>query len=448
MPDHRSSPPSPPSSAPEAPLGYVAHRLSCPLADQIPSGRIILLPAQVKTEIDAARSLEFQRRAAEQIREEEQRLQQTRAAKLREAQAQAEPDEIEDPAQANTEGKFNAGTDFDPRQAGCPAFFYPVYTKAELAAFKSRIGRSTDKEVRRRDEEVAKLLQVKGCERRIGMPDLPEEMMEEMREQMPHFGEVIDFLRDHLVLATHCRDGSRLPPILLGGEPGIGKTHFAHLLAELLGTAVHRISFDKAITGPTLTGSERRWSNTSYGLVFEAVCLGKHANPVIVLDEIDKAEIRQHWNALAPLHGLLEPATARRSKDISLDFEFNCSEVTWIATANNLARIPDSLRSRFQIFHVERPDARAALAATRWVVQAVFDGLNLSNFKRPDNFVAVRLAHLTAREVQHATRKAIARAVADGRRSVTLADLPDGLGHDESTLSGTAGGSQTKEWLH
>ncbi|MDP2034557.1 MAG: AAA family ATPase [Polaromonas sp.] len=448
MPDHRSSPPSPPSSAPEAPLGYVAHRLSCPLADQTPSGRIILLPAQVKTEIDAARSLDFQRRAAEQIREEEQRLHQARAAKLREAHAEAAPDEVEDPAEANTEGKSNASIDFDPSQDGCPAFFYPVYTKAELAAFKSRIGRSADKEVRRRDEDIARLLQAKGFERRIGMPDLPQEMTEELREQMPHFGEVIDFLRDHLVLAAHCRNGSRLPPILLGGEPGIGKTHFAHLLAELLGTAVHRISFDKAVTGPTLTGSERRWSNTTYGLVFEAVCLGKHANPVIVLDEIDKAEARQDWNALAPLHSLLEPATARRSKDISLDFEFDCSEVTWIATANSLARIPDSLRSRFQIFHVERPDARAALAATRWVVQAVFGELDLHNFKRPDNFVAVRLAHLTAREVQHATRKAIARAVADGRRSVTLADLPDGLGRDECTDSGTPGGSQTKEWLH
>ncbi len=170
MPDHRSSPPSPPSSAPEAPLGYVAHRLSCPLADQTPSGRIILLPAQVKTEIDAARSLDFQRRAAEQIREEEQRLHQARAAKLREAEAEAVPEEVEEPYLANTDDKSEAGTDFDPGQGGRPAFFYPVYTKAELAAFKSRIGRSTDKEVRRRDEYVARLLQAKGCERRIGMP--------------------------------------------------------------------------------------------------------------------------------------------------------------------------------------------------------------------------------------------------------------------------------------
>lgn len=448
MPDRLSSVTSPPGGDPEPPCGYVAHRVSCPFSDQVPSTRIILLPEQVKTELDAARALEFQRRAAEQIRENEQRLQQTRAAKLIEADAEAVTEETDGQAQTNTEGKSGAGTDLNPALAEYPVFLHPVYTKAELTAFKSRIGRSPDKEVRRRDEEVAKLLEYKVCQRLIGMPDLPQEMTEELREQMPHFSEVVDFLRDHLVLAAHCHNGSRLPPVLLGGEPGIGKTHFAHLLAELLGTAIHRVSFDKAVTGPTLTGSERRWSNTTYGLVFEAVCLGKHANPVIVLDEIDKAETRQGWNALSPLHSLLEPATARRSKDISLDFEFDCSEVTWIATANSLTRIPHSLLSRFQVFHVERPDARAALTATRWVVQAVFDDLDLHNFKRPGNFVAVRLAHLTAREVQQATRKAIARAVADGRHSVTLADLPDGLGHDDGTGSRTPGDAQTKEWLH
>jgi ATP-dependent Lon protease len=305
-----------------------------------------------------------------------------------------------------------------------------------------------DRELRRRDEEVARFLQAKGCHRPLGMAESPRETVEALRERMPHFGEVIDGLRDHLLLAARSGMGSRLPPILLGGESGIGKTHFANLLAEALGTSVHRISFDKSITGPTLTGSERRWSNSAYGAVFEAVCLGTYANPIIVLDEIDKAGRRQDWDALAPLHSLLEPATARRNKDISLDFEFDCSQVVWIATANSLARIPDSLLSRFEIFQIERPDARAALSSTRWVVQAVFEELALDQFDPPGAFLAVRLAHLTAREAQQATRKAIASAVADNRNRVTLADLPDGLGQDTGPDSQASGGWLPKGWLH
>lgn len=450
MPDHHDDfPPSPLNSDVAPPPGYATHLLPRPLDDTAPSARILLLPERVKIAVDEARALEYRRRAAEIIRKDEGRLQQTRAERLREAEAEREAERAKEQAQAKTEGTPDADTDSDPDPQECPEHLYPVYTEATLIAFKARIALlSPDKEMRKRDEEVAKLLLAKGCKRLIGMPDSPQEAMEELRGYMPHFGEVIDFLHDHLVLAAHCRKASRLPPILVNGEPGIGKTHFANLLAEVWGTAIHRISFDKAVTGPTLTGSERRWANTSYGLVFEAVCLGRHANPVIVLDEIDKADRRPEWNALTPLHSLLEPATARKTKDISLDFEFDCSQVTWVATANSLERIPDSLLSRFQIFHVQRPDARAALASTRWVVMAVFEELELHNFEPPGNFVVVRLAHLTAREAQQATRKAIARAVADNRRSVTLADLPDGLGHDQSKGGGTPGGSLTKEWLH
>lgn len=450
MPDRDDEfPPSPLASDLALPLGYVTHPLPRALDDKGPSTRTLLLPERVKIEIDEARALEYRHRVAEMIRKDQERLQQTRANQLSEAEAEKAPDNAKEQAQADTEGTPDADTDSDPDPQEAPEHLYPVYTDATLIAFKARMALlSPDKEVRKRDEEVSKLLVAKGCKRLIGMPDSPQEAMEELRGYMPHFGEVIDFLRDHLVLAAHCRNASRLPPILVVGEPGIGKTYFANQLAEVWGTAIHRISFDKAVTGPTLTGSERRWANTSYGAVFEAVCLGRHANPVIVLDEIDKADRRQDWNALTPLHSLLEPATARKSKDISLDFEFDCSQVTWVATANSLERIPDSLLSRFQIFHVERPDARAALAATRWVVMAVYEELELHNFEPPGNFVVVRLAHLTAREAQQATRKAIARAVADSRRSVTLADLPDGLGHDESKGGGTPGGSLTKEWLH
>lgn len=433
------------ASSDPPPPGYVVHLLPKASPRDTSPSVAVLLPKHVKTALDEAMALVYQHRVAEHIQAEIEQRQQARDAQAKEAEDKLAADKSTE----LTESGANSDAGTEPVSDIRTEIRYPVYTAETLHAFKTRaLTLSPDKELRRRDEEIGKLLTHKGSKRLIGVPDSPQEAMEHLRERMPHFGEVIDFLRDHLVLGARSGRGSRLPPMLLGGEPGIGKTHFAHLLAEVLGTAVHRISFDKAITGPTLTGSERRWSNSSYGTVFEAVCLGEFANPVMVLDELDKATLRQDWNPLAPLHSLLEPATARKSKDISLDFEFDCSQVTWIATANSLRTIPDSLRSRFEIFHVERPDARAALASTRCVVQVVYDELDLGDFEPPGSFVAVRLAHLTAREAQHATRKAIARAVADKRNRVTLADLPDGLGYDDSTGGKRSGDGLSKEWLH
>ena len=69
-----------------------------------------------------------------------------------------------------------------------------------------------------------------------------------------------------------------------------------------------------------MLGSERRWSSMQPGILFDLVCLGTHANPIVILDEIDKGGSQRQWDPLAPLHTLLEPSTASKVRDISVDF--------------------------------------------------------------------------------------------------------------------------------
>jgi ATP-dependent Lon protease len=152
----------------------------------------------------------------------------------------------------------------------------------------------------------------------------------------------------------------------LGGDPGIGKTRFSVELAHALGTVIRRLPFDNGQSGSSLLGSDKNWANTTYGAVFELVVLGQHANPVILLDEIDKASKRREGDALASLHTLLEPVTSQTVRDISVDFEFNASHVLWIATANDLTRVAPSLRSRFHEFWVEQPTGAQACRWPRW----------------------------------------------------------------------------------
>ena len=171
-------------------------------------------------------------------------------------------------------------------------------------------------------------------------------------------------------------------------------------------------------------GSDRCWGNTSHGALFDLICLGEHANPIVILDEIDKVSNRSNYDPLGPLHTLLEPSTSIHARDISVDFEFDASQVTWIATANDARWIPAPLLSRFTQFAIGRPGAEGAIASAQAVMAQAFAQMALENFEPPHRRLAVVLAHLTAREIRQATEQAIATALGQGRSAVALSDIP------------------------
>lgn len=242
--------------------------------------------------------------------------------------------------------------------------------------------------------------------------------------QLPHFSAVLAFVRERLQLSFARQQPMHIPPILLLGEPGIGKTHFSHELAAALGLPVRRHAFDSGITDSALTGSDKRWANTSSGLLFEELVLGRSASPIILLDEIDKARSDSNCNALGPLHSLLEPVSAKAIMDISLEIVMDTSHIVWVATANDPWKIPAPIRSRMHEFTMEAPRGHAAVAAAQVIARVVHERMGSALFDPPAPRVVVSLAHLSARELIQALETGYARALAGGSRIVQSHHLP------------------------
>lgn len=181
--------------------------------------------------------------------------------------------------------------------------------------------------------------------------------IEDLADEFPNFTEVVGFYAEQAAISKISGKGRvRLPPVLLLGPPGVGKTVFSMALAERLGVAQFAVSFSGLSNAGVLSGLSGYWGNGRQGQVFDSLLQGNHMNPVFLLDEIDKsAGSGSHRNPQAPLHQLLEMENAKVFIDEFVEIPIDTSWFTWICTANDAEEIPLSLRSRLTTFDVEPP---------------------------------------------------------------------------------------------
>jgi ATP-dependent Lon protease len=251
--------------------------------------------------------------------------------------------------------------------------------------------------------------------------------MEHLYDEMPNFGEVLDDVRRQLALCQDSRDALEITPMLLLGPPGIGKTHFAREISQLLGTGLGFISMSSLTAGWVLSGASSQWKGARPGKVFETLVDGAYANPVMVVDEIDKARGEHAYDPLGALYSLLEHDTARCFTDEFAEVAIDASQVIWVATANDERGIPDPILNRMNVFEVRSPDRDAA----RTIALRLYKGLRKEHDwgqrfdEAPTEAVLERMATLAPREMRRAWMTGFGNARLDGRATVDLADLPD-----------------------
>ena len=221
------------------------------------------------------------------------------------------------------------------------------------------LSRSNDR--RRNSEALIALLRKSdpvGMRKMVRVPRGFSETLDHLEEEMPNFKQVIGTIKRMLALQVAGDGRFQLPPILLAGDPGVGKTYFAMRLAKLMGTGFDMINMEGATSAMSLIGLEQGYYTSSPGKVFDLLVQGQTANPVFVVDELDKASTDSRHPPANALYQLLEPETSQRFCDQAcLNVKLDASRICWIVTANYLEAIPVPLLSRLTIFHVPTPTA-------------------------------------------------------------------------------------------
>jgi len=171
--------------------------------------------------------------------------------------------------------------------------------------------------------------------------------------EFPYALDVIDFALADLVGRTTVR----LRPLLLVGDPGGGKSRFARRLGEVLGLSVWREDASRA-DGAVFAGTDRRWYSAEPCHPFLAVAAGRIANPLVLIEELEKSGTRSDYGRLWDcLLGFFEPETSVRYPDPALQTNLDLSQVSYVATANSLDPLPSPIRDRMRVVTFPKPSA-------------------------------------------------------------------------------------------
>lgn len=254
-----------------------------------------------------------------------------------------------------------------------------VFKAEDVAAFEAKIA-GTHKGGDRRRAMDSMLNGFRhgpiGMRKVVCVPKRLDAMLAGLEAEMPNFHEVIDVVRTSLHLQQAGDKAIKLPPMLLGGEPGIGKTYFAMRLARFLGIEGDVVNMETASASFILSGGDLSWSSAAPGRIFDLLVHGGLANPMLVLEELDKAGGEKRYDPVKSLYALLEPGTARAFRDESCrEVPLDVSGFNWIATANDVELIPSPLRNRMTEFVVPAPTPLQRKA----IVQCVYRNLRKRN---------------------------------------------------------------------
>lgn len=238
---------------------------------------------------------------------------------------------------------------FEAQSKGCGGRSLVAYKMNDLDLLRQDMA-GTDNE--KRFETYYKAMCVRSPERfYVSAPRSHE--LNGLLQKFPNFSKVTQTIQKYFKL-LHLQDTPvmKMPSILLVGNPGLGKTRYLNALVRILNVPIHDIAMSSMTAGFVLGGLDLSWKGGKIGLIANAFIGDVYANPVFVLDELDKVSGHDHYDPYGCLYQLLEKHTARKFKDEVMQIELDTSGASWFATANSIGNIPEAILSRFQVIYI------------------------------------------------------------------------------------------------
>lgn len=262
----------------------------------------------------------------------------------------------------------------------------------------------------------------------IHLPSYWRNGLIKLKELMPNFTNVIDYLYKEFNKIEFKKEFVKLPAILLVGKEGIGKSLFIENLIKILNLKEYIKIFNigQLQNACDLVGSSRFYSNSKSGYIFKNLIKYQISNPIFILKDLDKVKPTENThfsNIEDSINKILDKKYMENFYDENVpEISINASNIIWFATAENSTKI-SNFSDKFKIFDINE----LSVDDMKQVIPNIYQ-----NFRLKENFnenyfknnlsqeILNKLSRLTPKYCEKVLNEAFSNAISDNNRTELL----------------------------